>query len=186
MKRTEIINVADLLRWEPVLSEAVLEDLASIQPPAIFKGVETPQSLDLLSLEDLLRLQEANAQNALIYGIFAVFYGMTPEETDKAPAIAAAGLRNFVSAELKRIEDLFAGLGREFTATEILAGAESLNFGVFGLADWYARRMGITNHDDVFKTPWARIYQCRRNDLELDAYHERLHEKQMEEIRNRR
>lgn len=186
MTRTEIINVADLLKWEPLLSVDVLEDLAGIQPPAVFKGKETPQSLEHLSLEDLLRLQDAAANNRLIYGIMEVFYGMSPDEADKAPAIAAAGLRNMVAAELERINALFASLGREFTPTEILAGAESLDFGIFGLADWYARRMGITNHDEAFRTPWVRIYQCRRNDMELDAYHERLHERQMEEMRNRR
>lgn len=186
MTRTEIINVADLLKWEPFLSADVLEDLESIQPPAVFKGKEAPQSLEGLSLEELLRLQDAAANNRLIYGIMEVFYGSDQKETDRMPAIAAVGLRNMVTAELERINGLFASLGREFTPTEILAGAESLDFGIFGLADWYARRMGITNHDEAFRTPWVRIYQCRRNDMELDAYHERLHERQIEEMRNRR
>lgn len=183
--RTEIINVADLIRWEPFLCEGVLADMAEIQPPVVFKGVNTPESLDHISLEDLLRLQDARANNRLIYAITAVLYGSSEAETDRMPAIAVVGLRNMVESELDRINDMFASLQREFTATEILAGAESLNFGIFGLADWYARRMGIQNHDDVFKTPWARIYQCRKNDLEFDAYQNRLHERQMEEIRNR-
>lgn len=186
MTRTEIINVADLIHWEPFLCADRLAELAEITPPAVFKGVTTPQSLDHISLEDLFRLQEARANNRLIYAITSVFYGSSESETDRMPAIAAVGLRNMVESELDRINSLFEALQREFTAIEILAGAEALNFGIFGFADWYAKRMGIQNHDDALKTPWVRVYQCRKNDLEFDAYQERLHEKQMEDIRNRR
>jgi hypothetical protein len=55
-----------------------------------------------------------------------------------------------------------------------MAGIEKLNFGMFGLADWYARRMGISDHDEAFNTPWLRIWQCRKNDIEEAEYRDNL------------
>lgn len=179
MKRTEIKTIADLFRWEPYLSEGVIEDLLEVSPPAVFRGKSTPESLDHLTLEELCHLQDGAANNRLIYAAMEVLHGATEEETDKMPALAVVGIRNMVASELDRIAGLFSLLHREFTAPEILAGAEQLNFGMFGLADWYARRMGITNHDEAFRTPWLRIYQCRKNDLEMEEYKARLQEHQL-------
>ena len=91
-----------------------------------------------------------------------------------APAFPMLGLRNMVVAELERIAGLFGMLAREPDAAEVMAGVEQLDFGMFGLADWYAKRMGITDHDEVFDTPWLRIWQCRKNDIEEAEYQERL------------
>jgi hypothetical protein len=92
----------------------------------------------------------------------------------KAPAIEMLGLRNMVVSEQERIAGLFQSLSREPEAAEIMAGIDKMNFGMFGLADWYARRMGINNHDDAFNTPWVRIWQCRKNDIEENEYQKRL------------
>jgi hypothetical protein len=54
------------------------------------------------------------------------------------------------------------------------AGIDRLNFGVFGLIDWYARRMGITDHDEVLKVPVLRVYQCLKMDKEQQEYENRL------------
>ena len=45
--------------------------------------------------------------------------------------------------------------------------------GIVRLADWDARRMGISDHEDAFNTPWLRIWQCRKNDIEEAEYNER-------------
>ena len=45
--------------------------------------------------------------------------------------------------------------------------------------------MGITNHDDVFRTPWTRIYQCKLNDHRMEEYNEKLHRIQMNEMQQR-
>ena len=65
--------------------------------------------------------------------------------------------------------------GTEALRQETTALLQSeLAFGAFGIADWYARRMGMHNHDDAFSTPWPRIWQCLHNDTEEAEYRKRL------------
>jgi len=42
---------------------------------------------------------------------------------------------------------------------------DKLSFGLFGLVDYYATRMGITDHEQVESVPWVRVYKC----LDMDA-----------------
>lgn len=182
VKRTQMKTVADYLRWERYLEADQVKHLRekvgvpSVVDTGVFTHSEAPQSLDGITLEELCRLQDIAALRGCIFAAGEVLLGMTPPEVLKAPLLPMLGLRNMVERELARIAALFEGLTREFTAAEIMAGAEKLNFGMFGLADWYARRMGLGSHDDAFATPWIRIYQCRKNDLEEAEYRERLQE----------
>ena len=184
VKRTRIKTVADFLKWEPYMSQEYLATLLDVKTPETFRGKKAPQSLDSLTLEGLCRLQDAKGLAGIFEAIGTVFYNLSPEQSRKLPAQPMFGLGNMVVSELQRIAKLFDMLHRELTAQEVMAGAERLNFGIFGLADWYAQRMGITNHDEVFRTPWTRIYQCKLNDLQLDEYRERLHTIQMNEMQN--
>ena len=185
MKRTSIKTVGDFLKWEPYMTEEYKGELLNVECPATFLGKEAPQSLNHLTLEGLCRLQDAKGLAGVFEAIGAVLFGLTPEQVLKLPAVPMFGIGNMVARELQRIAELFALLHRELTAAEIMAGAEKLNFGIFGLADWYARRMGITNHDDVFRTPWTRIYQCKLNDHRMEEYTEKLHRIQMNEMQQR-
>ena len=69
---------------------------------------------------------------------------------------------------------MFADINRKPNADEIAAGVESLKYGAFGVVDWYARRMGISDHDDVMSVKWFRIYECMRIDTETREYERRL------------
>ena len=100
--------------------------------------------------------------------------GKDEEWVAKAPAMEMLGLRNMVVKEQDRIAGLFKSISRDPEPAEVKAGIAGLNFGLFGLADWYARRMGIHDHDDAFNTPWLRIWQCRKNDIEEGEYQKRL------------
>ena len=51
---------------------------------------------------------------------------------------------------------------------------EKLDFGSFGVLDWYARRMGITNQNEVREVAWVRIFQCMKNDAIKNEYERRL------------
>ena len=159
VKRTRIKTVADFLKWEPYMSQEYLAEILNVECPVTLCGKQAPQSLDNITLEGLCRLQDAKGLAGIFEVLGAVFYNLTPEQVRKLPAVPMFGLGNMVVKELQRIAGLFDMLHRELTAQEVMAGAEKLNFGIFGLADWYAQRMGITNHDEVFRTPWTRIYQ---------------------------
>lgn len=173
MKRNKMKTVADVLHWEPFLEDDQVAALKEITCPARIGAVEAPQDLNDITLGQLIQLEAIAAEKGVFVAIAVVLLGKDEAWAMKAPAMEMLGLRNMVVAEQDRIAALFASLTRDHTAAEIMAGIEQLNFGMFGLADWYARRMGISDHEDAFNTPWLRIWQCRKNDIEEAEYNER-------------
>ena len=172
--RHKMKTVADVLHWEPYLEEAQVEALKAVECPARIAGIEVPQSLDDLTLGQLISLETTGREKGIFAAVAEVLLGKGADWAMKAPAFPMLGLRNMVVREQDRIAALFASLSREHDAAEIMAGVENLNFGIFGLADWYAQRMHITNHDEAFATPWLRIWQCRKNDSDEAEYQKRL------------
>ena len=173
MKRYKMKTVADVLHWEPFLEDDQVAALKEITCPARVGTVEAPQDLNDITLGQLIQLEAIAAEKGVFAAIAEVLLDKDEAWAMKAPAMEMLGLRNMVVAEQDRIAALFASLTRDHTAAEIMAGIEQLNFGMFGLADWYARRMGISDHEDAFNTPWLRIWQCRKNDIEEAEYNER-------------
>lgn len=184
-QRFKMETVADVLRWEPYLEDDQIAALKAVPCPARIGRKEAPQDLNDLTLEQLVHLEDIGRNRGVFAAIAEVLLGKDEAWAMKAPALPMLGLRNMVVAEQDRIAGLFSSLSREHEAAEIMAGIEQLNFGMFGLADWYARRMGITDHDEAFATPWLRIWQCRKNDLEEAEYQKRLHKAQHDLNRRR-
>jgi hypothetical protein len=92
----------------------------------------------------------------------------------KSQANAVIGFVSWVSKELERINKLFESTNIPPTAEEKQAGVESLKFGMFGVLDYYALRMGITDHEEVEKVKWIRIYKCLDMDAKKARYEKRL------------
>lgn len=174
MGRFKMKTVADVLHWEPYLEDAQVAALKDVACPARIGGKEAPQSLDDITLGQLIQLEEIGREKGVFEAIAVALLGRPAGWAMTAPALPMLGLRNMVVAEQNRIAALFASLAREHDPAELAAGVESLNFGIFGLADWYAQRMHITSHDEVFATPWIRIWQCRKNDADEAEYRKRL------------
>lgn len=164
------------LKWEPFISDAMQKELQTIPCPATIGRKKVPQDLNGITLGQLTTLQSASDSAAFFEAIGEVLLNYTKRETYQAPVASMIGLANMVVRELERITDLFRSTTPEPTAVEIQAGSEKLNFGVFGLADWYARRMGMTDQDDAFETGWVRIWQCLKNDTMEMQYRKRLAE----------
>ena len=167
-------TVADVLHWEPFLEEAQLDALRDVPAPARIGLIDAPQDLNDLTLGQLIQLESIGAEKGVFAAIAVVLLEKDEDWAMNAPALPMLGLRNMVVREQDRIAALFKSLAREPDAAEVMAGIDKLDFGMFGLADWYARRMGIHDHDDAFNTPWLRIWQCRKNDIEEAEYRERL------------
>ena len=177
--RTKMKTVADVLHWEPYLNDEQLAELRKVVTPAEIGRKQAPQDLNDITLGQLIQLQSIGAEKGVFVAIAVVLLKKTEAWAMSAPALPMLGLRNMVVAEQERIAGLFKMLEREPDAAEVMAGIDKLNFGMFGLADWYAKRMGIHDHDAVFDTPWIRIWQCRKNDIEQGEYQERLHKSRM-------
>ena len=160
----------------PYMTEETIKRLVLIDPPAKFGKVEIPATLQMVTFGTLTKLQQAAQSRDYLKTcceLVSILTGYSAERVASRPAIDVLGIVNMVQREMERIGKLFQSLNSGNTAEEQMAGADKLNFGAFGIVDWYARRMGIIDHEDVFNTPWARIYQCMKIDHEQGEFEKR-------------
>lgn len=177
VRRTRLRTAADFLRWEPIMAESQRSACASVPRPAKVLGIPVPSTIDGLTFEQLAQLWSIrNADDLLTVGAMVVLGVEDKRKVLRSDIIPAVGFANWLASELQRVTQLWNDIPATHTPEEIAAGCNSLRFGVFGIADWYARRMGITDHDDAMRTPWVRVYQCMRNDAEVARYERRLNE----------
>lgn len=169
-------TVRDFLRWEPLLSDMVTGSLAKIERPARVMGREVPKDLEELTFEELCRLWAIRTTEDIFVVGSEVILKRGRWRVMRAELVPMMGFANWLAKEVQRIIALWEEMPSSHTPEEVAAGCQRLGFGVFGIVDWYARRMGITNHDEVFATKWVRIYQCMKNDAEERAYRKRLEE----------
>ena len=145
-------------------------------------GKAIPESLNGLTMGQLVEILQVKDGNP--YTIIEIVIrdkaegkeptnGIQAKDLDKADAVAVVGLVNFIQSELNRITAMFKQLKPHYTKEERDAGIEDLDFGIFGTIDWYAKRMGIINHDDVLLVPWIHIYQCSFIDKENHEFQQR-------------
>ena len=94
--------------------------------------------------------------------------------------------KSFVTKELEKINKLFTSIKQTYSKEEEAAGIRELDFGSFGVLDWYARRMGIPNQNDVRDVAWVRIYQCMKNDNMQSEFERRLHKQYMNNSKSKK
>lgn len=147
------------------------DNLKEAPRPDRLCGKPIPNDLNDLNmgqLTELISLKKGNEIEAV-----RIIAGINTEKLDMEPAVKVVGLVNFIQSELQRISELFKQLKPHYTKEERQAGVEDLDFGIFGTIDWYAQRMGITDHDAVLKVPWLHIWQCSLIDKERHEYQQR-------------
>lgn len=140
---------------------------------------QCPDTLNGLTMGELIDISEKQGDSLDLFREYLekVLHVTTRDEVIlNLPATRVYGFINFVRAELERINNLFASIKSEPTPEEKEAGVDRLNFGMFGLLDCYAQRMGITSHEDASKAPWLNVFACMRIDNEFKAYRQRLQE----------
>ena len=93
-----------------------------------------------------------------------------------ARAVDVVRFVGWVTGEVGKINRLFESTSVKPTELERRAGIEKLQFGLFGMLDYYALRMGFQDHDDVLKVKWLRIYKCIDIDNQKNQYQRRLQE----------
>lgn len=158
------------------MTEGTIKSLAVIPPPHKYKGIKIAQDLQGATFGTLTQLQQSAKGNDYMgtcCKIVSVVTGIAEKKVPKCKAVVVLGIVNMVKTEMERIGKLFQSLNVEHTSDELAAGIESLDFGAFGIVDWYAQRMGIIDHEEVFNTPWARIFQCMRIDHDNSEFEKR-------------
>lgn len=163
----ETVSLKELMLLSDVSAEpAKLKEWAEHLPkPAQLGGKDTPDSLNDLTMGKLMQLQSITNEQEVLFVPCEVLLDLSKRDVEHLPGMAVLGFVQWVAKEVERINKLFASTNVPPTQEEKQAGADSLNFGPFGLIDYYAQRMGITDHGEVDKVPWVRVFKC----LDMDA-----------------
>lgn len=165
----------------------LLETLKQAKRPAYACGKEVPADLNTITygqLDDFSRIGQSEGDPAV--KVFSILLGLEAPQVYELNVFDVFGVLNFVRSELERINALFDAIQPTHSSEEIAAGIEDLNFGTFGVIDWYAKRMGITNQDEVYNVAWIRIYTCMKNDNEKAEFEQRLNKQYIEKAKRRR
>ena len=127
----------------------VQEQIKNLPKPYSVGGVKTPDSLNDITIGELMELQSAENERELILKCCTILLSLTERNALKSQANDVLGFSVWVSKELERIAKLFQSTTIPPTPEEKQAGVDSLNFGMFGILDYYALRMGITDHEEA-------------------------------------
>ena len=159
----------------PYMTEQSIKSLVLIPPPKTFCKRDVPKDLQLVTFGVLTQLQQAQDNDYLktCCKLVSVLTGVDEKIVASRRAYDVLGIVNMIKDEMERIGKLFKSLQTDHTSDEQAAGIERLEFGTFGIVDWYAKRMGIVDHEEVFATPWARIFQCLKIDHENSEFEKR-------------
>lgn len=132
-------------------------------PPTKVGRVRTPSTLNDMSIGQLLQLSQLQEQD-VIFGICRVLLGIPAHKLLRLKATEVILFVAWVMGEVERINKLFSKLQVKRTDDEIKAGFDKIDNGAFGLIDWYAKRMGIHDHEEAQKVSWLIVYQCMKID----------------------
>lgn len=167
---------AQFVMLMPYMTAESIKSLVLIPPPKKFCKRTVPDTLQMATFGTLTRLQRVADENDYLgtcCKLVSVLTGIDERIVASRRAYDVLGIVNMIQSEMGRIGKLFKALQSDKTSDEVAAGIERLEFGTFGLVDWYAKRMGIIDHEEVFATPWARIYQCMKIDHEQGEFEKR-------------
>lgn len=176
--RRERLNLpfAHFVVLMPYMTTDTIKSLVLIPPPKKLCNKPVPDTLQMVTFGMLTRLQQAPTDNDYLKTcckLVSVLLGVDEKVVASRRAYDVLGIVNMVQGEMERIGRLFQSLNTDKSSDEQAAGIDRLNFGAFGIVDWYAQRMGIVDHEDVFNTPWQRIYQCAKIDHENNEFEKR-------------
>lgn len=154
--------------------EDLIRQMEKLSKPKYVCGKATPSDLNDISISQLLMLQSIKTDIELLTRPLGIIMGIDEADAMREDAARVIGFSYWVASEVERIGKLFKGTSIPPTEEEKQAGVEKLNFGAFGLIDWYAKRMGITDHAQVDDVPWIRVYKCLEMDAKRTIFERRL------------
>lgn len=128
---------------------------------------------DEMTFGHLRRLQsEIKNTGEMFTKPFEILLNLPPKKYMRMKAIDCLRFVLHVKESLEAIVLLFEKIQHKPSEDEVKAGIHKLSGGFFHTADWYARRMGITNHDDVDGVKWGIIYLAKQKDFEEYQFQE--------------
>lgn len=152
----------------------LLDTLDKANKPNFLAGKEVPADLNTISYGKLVDLRNATTSSDPAAMCIKILLGLNEKQIYQLNVFDVFGFMNFCKEQITNINKLFASLKVHYSSEELSAGVKDLDFGPFGVLDWYAKRMGITNQNEVRDVAWIRIYNCMKNDTEQNNYERRL------------
>ena len=173
-KKKEKITIKDFLVKMKYSRSYISNDILNLDRPAYILDRKVPDNLNEITFGQLCQLRHISSDQELIYMPLYILFNIRREIAEKCDAITALAFANWISKEVSRINKTFNSIQVKPTKEEIRAGIEKLNFGEFGIVDYYARRMGIQDHNTVMSLPWKRIFKCMEMDTKTNEYKKTL------------
>lgn len=172
------MTVKEFLILSEVASNAteLLEQIKILPKPLYVGGIRIPEDLNDLTIGQLMELQSISEVFDCLLIPCRILLGLHQERVEMCKVEEVLGLSTWVTKEVERITKLFESTSVQPTQEESRAGVDKLSFGLFGLVDYYATRMGITDHEQVECVPWIGVYKCLDMDAEKIRYERRLRE----------
>lgn len=166
----EFIYYVDLFKVDSSIIDELLVNLESY---ALLSELNI--SFNYLKLRQLVDLQ-SNVKNFddLIFVSFEVLHNKSKEDVLKMSAFDVLRFALFAKSELERISELFKAIEYKPSDEEIKAGILNISNDFVDTAEWYARRMGYKDLDEVFELYWIRIYRSMKKEFEHNLYEKRL------------
>lgn len=165
-----------VLSQHAVNRHELMMKLERLVKPTYLSGKRVPDSLNDITIGQLIMLQYISTDADFMLKPASIIMGIQDDMLLKEQAEKVIGFSYWVAKELERINKLFKNTSIPPTQEEKQAGVEKLNFGSFGIIDWFAQRMRITDHSEVENVPWVRIYKCLDMDAKRFVYERRLRE----------
>lgn len=149
-------------------------NMETMTRPLYVAGKQTPESLNEITLGQMVELSQMKSGREMFYKVCWELLKIDTAQVDSARAVDVVRFVGWVLGRVKEINELFEKTKGNPSPEEVRAGINKLNFGVFGMIDWYAKRMGITDHEVVMSVPWIRLYKCLDMDSKTNEYQKRL------------
>lgn len=163
----------------------LLSTLEQAKKPGFLAGIEVPESLSMISYGTLVDLRNAAGAPDPAAECLKILLGLNEKQIYTLNVFDVFGFMKFVKEQVLNINKLFSDLKVNYSSEELSAGVKELDFGPFGVLDWYAKRMGISNQNEVRDVAWIRIYNCMKNDTEQNNYERRLRKQYQTKIPRR-
>jgi len=174
-KLKDFIYYTDLFNVGDSEIKGLFEKLEKKGSPSMIQKKIVPKDLDDLTFAELVEIQKPRTFENILFAFPEVILDIKKNELMNAKAFDVIRFMYFVINEINRIQELFQKIQYKPSPEEISAGINNINNGPFGIIDWYARRMGIIDHDFAAQTTkWIIIYQCLKIDNETAIYGKRL------------
>lgn len=154
--------------------DEVLQQIKQLPKPDLISGKRVPDDLNDLTIGQLMELQSISSEVDCLFVPCHVVLGIDNATFLQCKIEDILAFSAWVTKEIERITRLFESTSIPPTIEEKRAGVDQLSFGLFGLVDYYATRMGITDHERVEGIPWVRVYKCLDMDAGRIRYERRL------------